>query len=94
MPAYYSLLAALDDSGFDVDIVSFDFVRGIIQLNQYEEMAAGYEGATSGRKLESVVAERSSALAGAMELTAWERLRIGWRLYSLPELIRRAAGKS
>lgn len=81
--AYYSLLAALDNAGIDMDIVYFDFVRGIIQLSQYEELVPDLKEMSPKAKLEAIVTERAAGLVREMKLTSLEKLNIVlWRVTS------------
>lgn len=75
--AYYSLLAALDDSGREMDTAYFDFVRGLVQLKQYEELAPGFSP-TPRRRLETIVSDRARAMSRTLELSSWEKARIAW----------------
>ena len=40
---YFALLSALESTGVEIDIKYFDYVRGIIQLNQYVKYASKEE---------------------------------------------------
>jgi hypothetical protein len=77
--AYYSLLAALDSAGIEMDIVYFDFIRGIIQLNQYEDLVPDLQETSPKARLEAIVSSRATKLVPEMKLTGVEKLRIAMR---------------
>ena len=74
--AYYSILAALSDLKMHPDIVYFDFVKGIIQLNQYEAFLL-QPTKTPVARLKEAVSLKVKKLLPEMTLSLKEKVQIG-----------------
>jgi hypothetical protein len=75
--AYYAVLSALEDAGAPQPIVYFDFVRSIMQLQQYESalpQGSAALGETPKAELERLVTARARAMAADLRLTWWEKV--------------------
>lgn len=77
--AYYATLAAFDDLGIEISTVFYDYVRGIVQLNQYEQFASTEAVQTPKRRLIATVKEEANTLVKRMKLSTTEKLAIAKR---------------
>ena len=75
--AYFTMLAALSDAGADVDASYFDFVRGIVQFTQYEELA-GPQAESPSAALEAAVRAKAEEYRKTLSVSTMEKLAIGW----------------
>lgn len=77
---YYSVLSALEDVGYKAPITYFDYIRGIISMNNWEVfLDKGHTIETPKAKLEKIIRARAGKFVDSMELTTGEKLRIGLR---------------
>lgn len=73
---YYSLLAALNDANIVLDITFFDFVRGLIQLSQYEALLGGLDPKDNPVAiLRSEVERRARVMGQQVQLNASEKVK-------------------
>ena len=73
--AYFSLLAALSDIGHQPRQFFFDFIRGIIQLGQYQSLS-GEEEVKPILSLKQAVQSKINVILSEMNLSVWEKSRI------------------
>ena len=75
--AYYSMLSTLDDIGKPQEIVFFDYIKGIVQLNQYDSFFDEEELLTSpSKRLENIVKKRADQFVQEMDLTRGDQFRV------------------
>ncbi len=75
--AYFSVLSALRDAGHGAKIEYFDFIRAVIQLNQYEGLIrSGKKTVTPKQMLEVIIKKKAESFLAEMKLTNAEKLGI------------------
>jgi hypothetical protein len=73
--AYFSVLAALDEAGTSLDNVFFDFVKGIVQLENYERLGVESSSTSPRRKLSEQVKAFADAYRQQLDLTQVEKIK-------------------
>ena len=77
--AYFSLLAALDDAGLEIDVAFFDYVRAIIELKSYEKFAPGLGDLSPTVRFANIIEARAEAMKATLSLTPIEKALIWMR---------------
>lgn len=77
--SYFALLASLEAAGAGVDIVYFDFVRAIIQLQQYEPFVQKERSwKTPSELFAHQVKARADNILPGIQLTSSEKMSYAW----------------
>lgn len=77
--AYYALLSSLENAGYRVPISYFDFLRAIIQINQYESFLPGNRNyKTASEVFEEAVQQRVEELKPSISMGFIEKARYFW----------------
>jgi hypothetical protein len=71
--AYFSVLAAIDDSKFKLDNFFHDFMKAIVALNQFESFATP-DVVTPAQQLKAEVEQRIESLKATLNMTLGEKL--------------------
>jgi len=78
--AYFAILTALQSAGVKIDIVYFDFIRAIIQLQQYEEFVPKIRNwKTPIETLKEQVTIRTMSILTSLQMTASEKISYAWQ---------------
>lgn len=79
LSGYYYLLAKMEKQGFDKNIVHYDFVKAIYQLEPYEELLKGKAHASPKEEFAARVEQRAADVAKDIDISRSEKIALAVR---------------